>query len=190
MRWRTLLPLAAVAAGAILYAGYENEPKIQQSWNHAKSGDLKLSELDSYLDQMVSRHQAAKNPSRPLQIASVEALEPPFQLPPIQEEGTTGFTDQLQPHNKALPGFRGTSAAYQVRGHRVTFFAYEPSSAPLRARLEGHSLRGHVVYVGRRQGYSVATVEDGPVGFAMTSDLPPLESADLIASAVEAHEHR
>ncbi len=184
MRWRTLLPLAAAAAGAILYAGYQHQTPIPHAWSHVSSSDLKLSELDSYLDLMVSRHLAAKRQPQSIQFSQEERLEPPFQLPPFQD--VRNASDRFLTPSATLSALRGTSSAYQVRGHRVTFFAYEAAAAPLRARLEGHSFRGHVVYVGRRQGYSVATVEDGPVGYAMTSDLPPLESADLIASAVEA----
>ena len=184
MRWRTLLPLAAVAAGAILFAGLQQQAPISSTWSRAGSSDLKLSELDSYLDLMVSRHLAAKKQPQPIQFSQVERLDPPFQLPPFQD--VRNASDPYLTPNATLSALRGTSSAYQVRGHRVTFFAYEAAAAPLRARLEGHSLRGHVVYVGRRQGYSVATVEEGPVGYAMTSDMPPLESADLIASALEA----
>jgi hypothetical protein len=183
MRWRTLLPLAAVAAGAILFAGLQRQTPIAANWNRAGSTDLKLSELDSYLDQMVSRHLAKKQP-QPIRFPQDEPLDPPFRLPLFQDIRNT--SDPYLTPSPGLTALRGTSSAYQVRGHRVTFFAYEAAAAPLRARLEGHSLRGHVVYVGQRQGYSVATVEEGPVGYAMTSDLPPLESADLIASAVEA----
>ena len=179
MRWRTLLPLAAAAAGAILYAGLAQHAVSPGVWNQANSSDLKLSQLDSYLDLMVNHHLAAKQRPQVISFTQEQALEPPFQLPPISSD--PGWSS-----NGPLPGMRGSSSAYQVRGHRVTFFAYRTEAAPLRARLEGHSLRGHVVYVGQRQGYSVATVEEGPDGFAMTSDLPPLENAELIASAVEA----
>jgi outer membrane murein-binding lipoprotein Lpp len=185
MRWRTLLPLAAVAAGAILYAGAHNQTPVSQSWHQVKTSDLKLSELDSYLDLMVSRHLAAKKPLQPMLFSPEERLEPPFQLPPIQDIRMANFGDAVQRSNSGTPVFCGSSSVYRVRGHRVTFCAYEAAAAPLRARLEGYSLRGHVVYAGRRQGYSVATVEDGPVGYAMTSDLSPLESADVIAAAVE-----
>ena len=186
MRWRTLLPLAAVAASAILYAEAHNQTPVSQSWNQVKSSDLKLSELDSYLDLMVSRHLAAKKPRQPMLFPYEERLEPPFQLPPIQDvRMANSGGDAVQRPNSGTPVFCGSSSVYQVRGHRVTFCAYETVAAPLRARLEGYSLRGHVIYAGRRQGYSVATVEDGPVGYAMTSDLSPLESADVIAAAVE-----
>jgi hypothetical protein len=177
MQWRTLLPLAAVAAGAILYAGIQKAPATKNSY--ARTADVKLSELDSYLDLMVSRHQAARHQVQPIQFSHEERLEPPYHLPPIQDIRTVEYL------NSAPPVFRGTSSAYQVRGHRVTFFAYEATTAPLRARLEGYSLRGRVVYAGKRQGYSVATVEEGPVGYAMASDLTPQESAEVIASAVE-----
>ena len=183
LRWRTLLPLAAAAAGAILFAGFQRQAPIPNTWQ-AGSSDLRLSELDSYLDQMVSRHLAARRQPQAIQFSPEERLDPPFQLPPFQD--MRNASDPYLTPTAALSALRGTSSAYQVCGHRVTFFAYEAAAAPLRARLEGHSLRGHVVYVGRRQGYSVATVEEGPVGYAMTSDMPPLESADLIASAVEA----
>ena len=185
MRWRTLLPLAAVAAGAILYAGAHNQTPVSQSWNQVKTSDLKLSELDSYLDLMVSRHLAGKKPRQTMLLSNEERLEPPFQLPPIQDVRMAIFGEDVRRPNSGSPVFCGSSSVYQVRGHRVTFCAYEAAAAPLRARLEGYSLRGHVVYAGRRQGYSVATVEDGPVGYAMTSDLSPLESADVIAAAVE-----
>lgn len=191
MRWRTLLPLAAVAAGAIVYAGSRNQAPAPSSWSPVRSSDLRLSELDSYLDLMVSRHLSARRQSQPIRFSHEhdERLVPPFQLPPIQDTrmvnfgNSTGYSPGFQPNAGTV--LRGTSSAYEVRGHRVTFFAYEAAAAPLRARLEGHSIRGHVVYAGKRQGYSVAAVEDGPVGYAMTSDLSPIESAELIAAAVE-----
>ena len=191
MRWRTLLPLAAVAAGAIVYAGSRNQPAAPSSWNHVRASDLRLSELDSYLDLMVNRHHAARQQPQSIRFFHEhdERLVPPFKLPPIQDTRLVNFGNATAFRPSYQPGagtvFRGTSSAYEVRGHRVTFFAYEAAAAPLRARLEGHSIRGHVVYSGKRRGYSVATVEDGPVGYAMTSDLSPLESAELIASAVE-----
>jgi hypothetical protein len=189
MRWRSLLPLAAVAAGAIVYAGVQNQPPASApSWHQARTSDLRLSELDSYLDLMVSSHRAARRPLQPIQFSHEERLEPPFQLPPIQDTRlvdfrSTAFHPSYQPSSRTV--LRGKSAVYEVRGHRVTFFAYEAAAAPLRARLEGHSIRGHVVYSGKRQELSVAAVEDGPVGYAMASDLSPIESAELIASAVE-----
>ena len=192
LRWRTLLPLAAVAAGAILWAGAQNQPQVPSSWNGASASDLRLSELDSYLDVMVNRHRSPSPQAQSIQFSHEDLLDPPFQLPPFQDvrslEGRPSAV-RMPASNAWLSALRGASSAYQIRGHRVTFFAYEAATAPLRARLEGHPLRGHIVYVGRRQGYSVATVEEGPVGYAMTSDLPPLEGAELIASAIDARVH-
>ncbi len=190
LRWRTLLPVAAVAAGAILWAGVQNQRQSPNAWKSAGTSDLRLSELDSYLDVMVDRHRGPPpQPVQSIQFSHEEMLDPPFQLPPFQDvrslEGHP-LAMRMPATNVWLSALRGASSAYQIRGHRVTFFAYEAAAAPLRARLEGHPLRGHIVYVGRRQGYSVATVEEGAVGYAMTSDLPPLEGAELIASAIDA----
>ena len=181
LRWRTLLPIAAAAAGAILWAGLQNQQQLPMALGSTNNSDLRLSQLDNYLDVMVSRHRGSSHP-RSIQFSHEDMLDPPFQLPPFQDVRVANE----DPYSQPLSALRGASSAYQVKGHRVTFFAYEAGAAPLRARLEGHPLRGHVVYVGRRQGYSVATVEEGPVGYAMTSDLPPLENAELIASAIDA----
>ena len=137
---------------------------------------------------MVDRHRSPPQ-AQSIRFSHEEMLDPPFQLPPFQDvrslEGHP-FAIRMPATNVWLSALRGASSAYQIRGHRVTFFAYEAAAAPLRARLEGHPLRGHIVYVGKRQGYSVATVEEGAVGYAMTSDFPTLESAELIASAIDA----
>ena len=189
LRWRTLMPLAAVAAGAILWAGVRNQQQSPSVLNSASASDLRLSELDSYLDLMVNSHRTPRPQAQSIQFSHEDLLDPPFQLPPFQDVRSLGgrpLAVHMPPTNVWLSALRGASSAYQIRGHRVTFFAYEAATAPLRARLEGHPLRGHIVYVGRRQGYSVATVEEGPVGYAMTSDLPPLEGAELIASAIDA----
>ncbi len=192
LRWRTLLPIAAAAAGAILWAGFQNQRQIPMTLEGRNDSDLRLSELDSYLDVMVNRHRGSSSQTRSIQFSHEDMLDPPFQLPPFQDmrnlDGSP-FAIRMPATSGWLSALRGASSAYQIKGHRVTFFAYEAGAAPLRARLEGHPLRGHVVYVGKRQGYSVATVEEGPVGYAMTSDLPPLESAELIASAIDARVH-
>ncbi len=189
LRWRTLLPVAAAAAGAILWAGVTNQRQAPNALETRNNSDLRLSELDSYLDVMVNRHRGSSAKDQSIRFAHEEMLDPPYQLPPLQDVrdlDVPSLTVRMSVANGRLSALRGASSGYQVKGHHVMFFAYEAGAAPLRARLEGHSLRGHVVYVGRRQGYSVATVEEGPVGYAMTSDLPPLESAELIASAIDA----
>ncbi len=194
LRWRTLLPVAAVAAGAILWAGFSNQPQDLKDRKVASDSDLRLSQLDSYLDLMVDRHRGSRPQVQSIKFSNSneERLDPPFQLPPLQD--VRNLEARQLPYRMPatslwLSALRGASSSYQIRGHRVTFFAYETAAAPLRARLEGRPLRDHVVYIGKRQGYSVATVEEGPVGYAITSDLPPLEGAELIASAIDARVH-
>jgi len=186
LSWRSLLPVAAAAAGAILWAGIQNN--TQTPVVHSNVADIRLSELDRYLDLMVSRHQGTSAQAQAIRFSPAERLDPPFQLPPFQDmrQGSPSYPMPTPTVSDSLAALRGASSAYQVKGHRVTFFAYEAGMAPLRARLQARSFRGHVVFVGKRQGYSVATVEEGPVGYAMTSDLPEIESAELIASAVDA----
>ena len=68
--------------------------------------------------------------------------------------------------------------------HRITIYVYDSSQFPLRARLEPRVVGNVPVYVGTRRGYSIAATEHRGVGYALASDLPDPESAELVAATV------
>jgi hypothetical protein len=157
------------------------------------SSDLSLSQLDAFLDVMIERHNEWPHRGiyQPIRVPLETALVPPFPLPPMQDvQGLrTSRRWASAPSLSAWPAaLLGESASCIINGHRAIFFAYRARTAPLRARLEGRLLDGQVVYVGMHKGYSIATVEAGAIGFAMTSDLSLIQNASLILSAVSISE--
>jgi hypothetical protein len=185
--WHLALPIAAIVL-MVLRCGAEKTPDYLVT--PATSSDLRLSQLDSMLDLMMEHHQSTWSQSAfraPVRVSMEASLAQPFPLPPMNgiqslrlRQRETG-SPTLSPWPVAL---LGQSAHYVVDGHRVTFFMYRAQTAPLRARLEGRDIDGHVVYVGTHRGYSIATIETGPVGRAMISDFSSTQSAKLILSAV------
>ncbi len=184
--WRVALPAAAVAIVAICWGSKRELVTLPPQ---SVASDLSLSQLDNILDLMTERHSERRPESEQYQSirVSVEtALVPPFSLPPMQ------VASSLHSHSTARAAafsawhspLVGQSAPYTINGHHATFFMYHTQTAPLRARLEGRILDGQVVYVGKRQGYSIATIESGPIGYAMTSDLSLTQNAQIIISAV------
>ncbi len=185
--WPIKLPIAVIAVVAVCWVG---QGASQALPTIRRSADPSLSQLDSFLDMMTERHieeRPRRLPNQPAQLSVETRLIAPFALPPMQDVRTFRAPSSTvgKPASSAWPsGLVGVSAPYIISGHRVTFFTYQAQLEPLRARLDGRVIDGQVVYVGVSRGYSVATVEAGPTGFAMTSDLPPVQNARIILSAV------
>ena len=191
--WQLILPIAAIALVALCWAAKGTPDALPAI---SRSADLSLSQLDNFLDTLMDRH-IEKNPhhlsNQPARLSVETSLLPPFALPPMQDVRTLHTLQRTagSPASSAWPAaLVGVSSPYTIKGHRVTFFTYRAQSAPLRARLAGRVIDGQVVYVGMNQGYSIATVEAGPVGFAITSDFSPIQNAKIILSAVAASERR
>ncbi len=188
--WRLALPIAAITL--ILCWVAKRTPDALPSMS--RSADLSLSELDRFLDMMIQRHIEKRPQYQPYQLAQLSeatSLIPPFSLPPMQDVRTlhTPQRADSSPVSSAwLAALVGVSSPYTISGHRVTFFTYWAQVEPLRARLDGHVIDGQVVYIGMNRGYSIATVETGPIGFAMTSDFSPIQNAKIILSAVSSSE--
>ena len=191
--WRPALPIAAIVLVALCWAAKRTPdtlPGIQ------RPADLSLSQLDNFLDLMMERHiekRPQQLPYQPAELATATSLIPPFSLPPMQDLRSLHAPQRSDgsPLSSAWPAaLIGVSSPYSIDGHRVTFFAYQAQAAPLRARLVGRVIDGQVVYFGMNQGYSIAAVEAGPIGFAMTSDFPPIQNAKIILSAVSSSERR
>ena len=191
--WQLILPIAAIALVALCWAAKGTPDALPAI---SRSADLSLSQLDNFLETLMERH-IEKNPhhlaNQPARLSVETSLLPPFALPPMQDVRTLHTLQRTagSPASSAwTAALVGVSSPYTIKGHRVTFFTYRAQSVPLRARLAGRVIDGQVVYVGMNQGYSIATVESGPIGFAITSDFSPIQNARIILSAVAGSERR
>ena len=185
--WRVTSSIAIIAAVAVCWGAR----KAPEAWAPASiSSDLSMSQLDRFLDLMTERHSEKRPrpvPYQPIRVSVETTLVPPFSLPPMQDVRTFPArrrTDGPKVRSDSPTVLIGESAPYVINGHRVTFFTYRAQTAPLRALLDGQLIDGHVVYIGTHRGYSIASIEAGPIGFAITSDLPPVQNGRVILSAV------
>jgi hypothetical protein len=177
------LPFAAIALVAVCWG---LKMKLIALPTKSIASDLSPSQLDNILDLMTERHSERRPqrvPYQSVQISVETALFPPFTLPPMQDERSL-YSRHTANSSFWTSSLVGQSAPYTINGHPATFFMYRTKIAPLRARLDGRILNGQVVYVGMHQGYSIATVEIGPIGYAMASDLSPAQNAQIMLSAV------
>jgi hypothetical protein len=78
---------------------------------------------------------------------------------------------------------RAALMRYRLGNRRITVYLYDASKYPLRSRLEPQVVRNRSVFVGQRQGYSIAAAEQKHVGVAATTDLDGYETAELVAAA-------
>ena len=183
LNWRLTLPGATVLVAVCWRATMVSGESLPMS----PSSDLRLSQLDDFLDAIVKRHldkTSQGQPNRPVRVVLNTSLTPPFPLPPMQNVRGLRAPPGSSESRAWSTAFVGESASYSIEGHYVTFFAYRAHTVPLRARLGAQLVSGQVVYTGIRRGYSIAAVESGPIGYAMTSDFTPAQNARIILSAV------
>jgi hypothetical protein len=140
--------------------------------------------VDQLIDQLVDYHAEARVPEI-TEPSMVSMLEPevglPVRMPKLQDYGALWEGGSVVPMRKSS---RAASLRYSLGGHRITVYVYDSSRFPLRARLEPTVVGNVPVYVGTRRGYSIAATERRGVGYALASDLPDPESAELIAATV------
>lgn len=182
-----ILPVVAIILIVLIWVSDEKPVALVAP---TAFSDVRLSQLDSTLDFMMAHHTHTTFQSAygsPVQLSVETSLMRPFSLPPMYDVQSLRV-QQRQLGVSALSAWPtallGQSAHYNINGHQVTFFMYRAQAAPLRARLAGRIVDGHVVYVGDRRGYSIATIETGPVGCAVTSDLSSAQNASIIVSAL------
>ncbi len=202
LTWRSIAPLSAAAAAALMFAALRNEPTdlIAGSTVAASTTGTTVASKDTmqtvreFLDQL-----AADSEHHPELAASVDvdgepaflASRPPsiinvsdkrrWPLPKL--DGLGGIWEGLHYRNLAVHG-RVPSLHYRIGGHRVLLWAYDSERVPLRAVLQAQVARSQPVFVGTRHGLAIAAVENGNHGLAITTDLSTSEAAELAVAAV------
>jgi anti-sigma factor RsiW len=130
----------------------------------------------SVVSRVVSRSTVKRHPDARWMMDRGVPLEPPE----LSSLGAVWEGAQLY---KSRQGST-TNWHYRVGDHRVVVSVYDSRRVPLRVALEPRVARNKPVFVGTRGGCAVAAVETNGIGFAATTDLSPLETAELVAAAV------
>jgi anti-sigma factor RsiW len=183
--WRTIVPLAAAAAVALLWAARlgQQQPLAQPDQQGSVTRSTAL--VDQMLDDFVDAH-ANPPKSEVVEEAMVGRLEPevgvPVRVPSFKQFGAEwegGSVVRLMPQHRTVASLR-----YNLGGHRITVYVYDAARIPLRVKLQARVVHNVPVYVGFRRGYSIAATEnERGVGYAMASDLDDTESAELVADS-------
>src|SRR5690554_434736 len=135
------------------------------------------------IDQLVQYHQAATEP----EVTDRSALlrfEPqvgvPMRIPELQQYGARSLGASVVPVER----HRAASLRYNLGEHRVTVYLFNPQVVPVRSlqELQLRVIGDRAVFVGMRNGYSIAAIEQRGVGYMIATDLDDRESAELLAS--------
>ncbi len=175
--WRTMLPVAGAAA-LLLAWGFAGEQPVV----HGPSDVLRAGfGNDDLLRDLVAAHSRLPPESQdPKQVRSVERyVGVPVHMPQLPKDARfVGW--------RLVPVHGGDSAAmlqYELKqGQRVTLFVYNPRTIQIGgSNLALRAVGSSEVRVGQTDGYSVAVMQHGGVGYTIASDLDPEQSARLVS---------
>jgi anti-sigma factor (TIGR02949 family) len=179
--WRTMLPISAAAALALMWGSVARSPGQQEMQTvHAGFADDPLADL-------VAEH------SRPLppelrNPTDVRAFEPyvgvPIRPARLERAGARWVGARILPVHQERAAVLHYEIPQGSEVRRVSLFVYDPRRIQVGSSLPELSPRAvgtAEVLVGRTGGYSVAVTQRGGVGYAVATDLDPENSAQLAA---------
>jgi anti-sigma factor RsiW len=185
--WRTVVPVAAAAAIALAFASNKTESKkalAGADFAQAQAGITSEMNEEAVIEELIRLHAQSPMPAV-TEPTGVNLLEREVGLPVRLQPGLNSYGARWQ--GGSVVPVRNQPAAsllYQLDGHRFTVYVFDAERVPLRqARvLKPRVVRDRPVFVGTKSGYSVAAIENRGVGYAIATDLPLLESAELVAA--------
>lgn len=185
--WRTVVPVAAAAAMALAFASNKTESKKALAHTeHANTQAGMTSDMneEALVEELIRLHAQSPAPAV-TEPASMNLLEREVGLPVRLQPALNHYGARWQGGSVVpVKNHPAASLLYQLDGHRFTVYVFDAERVPLRqARvLKPRVVRDRPVFVGTKSGYSIAAVENRGVGYAIATDLPPMESAELVAS--------
>lgn len=183
LSWHSIVPIASAAAVVMVWAASAsnrtNDVASSKAGMYQSSAPASVEKL---LDELVQNHARAAAPQF-TEPALLPQLEPevgvPVTLPNFKQYGARWEGVSVVP----VSNQRAASLRYRIGGHKLTVYVYDASRFPVRTKLQPRLVRDEPVYVGSRNGVSIAATERrNGVGYAVATDLNGDESAELVAS--------
>ncbi len=196
VKLRYILPLAAAAAIALVFAGVRLGDQDSATVAGAKPTNTalaaKVSSLDTLLEDLVDRHVDPPPP----EVTDPQSLVKftPYVGVRVRNPQLTPFDKRARYVGARVQPVRRNHAAmlqYVVRDkHRVTIYVFDSKRVPVKPRhlhsmLKRRTVKSKDVYVGRMRGFSIAAAENKGVGYALASDLTDDENAELMLVAAK-----
>ncbi len=183
LSWRSILPIASAAAVVMVYAASAGHRTTDVASSRASMYQASTpASIEKLLEDLVSNHERASGPQFTEQ-GLLPQLEPevgvPVRLPNFKQYGAHWEGVSVV----RVSNQRAASLRYRIAGHRLTVYIYDAARVPVGATLQQRLVRDEPVYVGSRNGVSIAATErSNGVGYAIATDLNKDESAELVAS--------
>ncbi len=184
LSWRLVAPLAAAAAVVLAFGAlHDKHPPTAGAEPPADSAKASMKTSMNLMDELVRYHAAPVTPEVTDRRA-LGGLEPhvgvPMREPELGPYGARFLGASLVP----VEHHRAASLQYNVAGHRVTVYVFNPQWVPVRSlrNLEPRVIGDRAVFVGMHHGYSIAAVEKRGVGYVIATDLDDRESAEMLAA--------
>ncbi len=183
LSWRSILPIAAAAATVMVWAASANNRTNDVKSAHAGMYQSSTpASVEKLLEDLVRYHERSTAPqfTEPTLLPQLEPeVGVPVKLPNFNQYGARWEGVSVVPVNNQ----RAASLRYRIAGHKLTVYVYDASRFPVRTTLQPRVVRDEPVYVGSRNGVSIAATERrNGVGYAIATDLNKDESAELVAS--------
>jgi anti-sigma factor RsiW len=181
LSWRLVAPLAAAAALVLTFGAVRE--RQQQADGPLESRPRQVEASVNLMDELVRYHAAPAIPevTDRSALGGLEAhVGVPMRGPDLSPYGARFLGASLVP----VEHHRAASLQYNVAGHRVTVYVFNPQWVPVRSlrSLEPRVIGDRAVFVGVHNGYSIAAIEKRGVGYVIATDLDDRESAEMVAS--------
>jgi anti-sigma factor RsiW len=183
LSWRSIVPIASAAAVVMVWAASANNRVNDVATSKSGMyGSVAPPSVEKLLEDLVKNHERASAPqiTEPSLLAQLEPeVGVPVKLPNFKQYGARWEGVSVVP----VSNQRAALLRYRIAGHKLTVYVYDASRVPLRTKLSPRVVRDEPVYVGSRNGVSIAATERrNGVGYAVATDLNGDESAELVAS--------
>jgi anti-sigma factor RsiW len=181
LSWRHIVPIAAAAAVVMVWAASANNRPSDVATGSMYQSSAPAS-VEKLLEDLVRNHERGAAPqfTEPTLLPQLEPeVGVPVTLPNFKQYGARWEGVSVVP----VSNQRAASLRYRIAGHKLTVYVYDASRFPVRSTLQQRVVRDEPVYVGSRNGVSIAATERrNGIGYAIATDLNKDESAELVAS--------
>ena len=180
LSWRTIVPVAAAAALALVFAASRDGSSPAHKSSGAYADVLDTHGVDEMLEQLVDHHVRGRPEITEPKLLSTleEEVGVPVRVPSLVQYGARWEGGNVIP----IRNQRAAFLRYKLGNDRVTLYVYDSSRVPIQNRLQQRHVGNETVYVGSRRGYTIGVTNHRGVGYAVASDLNDAETAEIVAA--------
>lgn len=185
---RSAVPLTAAAALALVWGASARGPLATSHALSASAAGIASPQSQALLEELVHEHAVPLPPER-TKPEEVRQLEPFVGVPlkaMVKAPGARFVGGRVLPVHQERAAMLQYEVGSGPGAKRVSVLVYDPRRIQVGdAELSPRTVGTAEVRVGRARGYSVAVTQRDGVGYAITSDMDPENSAQFVNYVAE-----